>query len=296
MTVYTGNDYFRDSRFPFYIDRAVISRNQPIPSHTHDFVELVFVVEGSAFHEMAGHQYRLATGDVFILEPHVYHSYLGSADEDTVVYNVLFDTAFLQKELEALQEIPAFIDFFYLMPFLRKSQSFIPYHPLQAAQKLQFQSHLQTIYDEYEQGRDGSQLIIKTRWIECLVWLSRYHQENRSAQRHVLSDRERILSIRNFVELNYKQPLTLIQLSRICGMSVSSFTAKFKENTGKSLMDYKHEVQIRHASALLLDTDTKILDVALETGFNDISFFNKTFRKHTGMTPREYRRSHKTEN
>ncbi|MBW7455359.1 helix-turn-helix domain-containing protein [Paenibacillus sepulcri] len=293
MTTYTGSNYFKDSRFPFYIDRAVIRRNEPIPSHTHDFVELVFVVEGSAFHEMSGHQYRLATGDVFILEPNVYHSYLGSADEDTLVYNVLFDTAFLQKELEALQEIPAFIDFFYLMPFLRKSQSFIPYHPLQAAQKLQFQGHLQTIYEEYEQERDGSQLIIKTRWIECLVWLSRYHQENRSTERHTLSDRERILSIRNFVELNYRQPLTLIQLSRICGMSVSSFTAKFKEATGQSLMDYKHEVQIRHASALLLDTDTKVLDIALETGFNDVSFFNKMFRKHTGVTPREYRRTHK---
>lgn len=283
--------FFQQDDFPFYIQRYTIERGEHIPTHTHEFVELVFVVEGSAIHEMSGHTYRLAAGDVFVLEPHVYHSYTCSPDKETIVYNVLFDTTFLQQEMEVLQQMPSFVGFFYLVPFLRKSQSFIPYHPLTPSQKLQLQSHLQTIADEFRQRREGYQLMIKTRWIECLVWLSRYHQENRKSEKPTaISDQAWMESIVNYVELHYYQPFTLQQLSQLCGMSVSSFTAKFKEATGLSLVDYKHTVQVRHAAELLRTTDKKVLDIALEVGFGDISFFNRMFRKHTGVTPREYRK------
>lgn len=291
MTIYKGDMFFQQDDFPFHIHRYTIERGEHIPSHTHEFVELVFVVEGSALHEMSGHTYQLAAGDVFVLEPNVYHSYTCSPDKETVVYNVLFDATFLQQEMEVLQQMPSFVNFFYLVPFLRKSQSFIPYHPLTPSQKLQLQSHLQTIEEEFRQRREGYQLMIKTRWIECLVWLSRYHQENRkSAKPSAISDQAWMESIVNYVELHYYQPFTLQQLSQLCGMSVSSFTAKFKEATGLSLVDYKHTVQVRHAAELLQGTDKKVLDIALEVGFGDISFFNRIFRKHTGVTPREYRR------
>ncbi|SEM59818.1 AraC family transcriptional regulator [Paenibacillus sp. OV219] len=291
MTVYRGEMFFQQDDFPFHIHRYTITRGEHIPTHTHEFVELVFVVEGAAIHEMSGHTYQLAAGDVFVVEPNVYHSYTCSPDKETIVYNVLFNASFLQQEMEVLQQMPSFVGFFYLVPFLRKSQSFIPYHPLFPAQRLQIQSHLQTIEDEFRQQREGYQLMIKTRWIECLVWLSRYHQENRNSQKpSAISDQAWMDSIVNYVELHYYQPFTLQQLSQLCGMSVSSFTAKFKDATGLSLVDYKHTVQVRHAANLLQTTDKKVLDIALEVGFGDISFFNRMFRKHTGVTPREYRR------
>ncbi|NBD26958.1 AraC family transcriptional regulator [Paenibacillus glycinis] len=290
MTIYKGDTYFKLDDFPFFIDRCTIGKNEYIPSHTHDFIELVFVVEGSAVHEMSGHAYQLAAGDVFVVEPNVYHSYTCAADRETIVYNVLFDAAFLEREMNVLQQMPSFINFFYLVPFLRKSHSFVPYHPLQPSQKIHVQAHLQTIYEEFAQRRDGYQLVIKTRLIECLVWLSRFHQDNReSEQRPGVSDRAWMESIIHFVDQHYYQALTLRQLSRLSGMSVSSFTAKFKEAAGMSLLDYKHTVQIRHASTLLRSTDKKVLDIALETGFGDISFFNRVFRKHTGCSPREFR-------
>ncbi|RAP77649.1 AraC family transcriptional regulator [Paenibacillus montanisoli] len=291
MTIYKGANFFQQNDFPFHIHRYTIQKGEHIPSHTHDFVELVFVLEGSAIHEMTGHTYKLSAGDVFVLEPQVYHSYTCSQEQEVTVYNVLFDASFLQREMEVLQQMPSFVNFFYLVPFLRKSQSFVPFHPLQPSQKLQIQSHLQTIYDEYRQRREGYQLVIKTRWIECLVWLSRFHHENRkSMQSSAVSDKEWMDSIIHFVETHYYQPLTLQQLSQLCGMSISSFTAKFKETTGLSLLDYKHMVQIRHAAQLLRTSNSKVLDIALEVGFNDVSFFNRMFRKHIGQTPKEYRR------
>jgi AraC-like DNA-binding protein/quercetin dioxygenase-like cupin family protein len=290
MNIFRGESYFKEDRFPFYIDRYVIGKEETVPLHSHDFVELVYVVSGSALHEMSGNRYPLSAGEVFILEPQAYHSYSGSETEETVVYNVLFDVEFLRNELDALKRMPSFVDFFYLAPFLRKTASFIPYSALKDTQNLLILDHLRTIHEEFVARKEGYQLIIKTRWIECLVLLGRFHQENLNARRRTLTDKERMESIRHFVDQNFREPLTLEQLSRICGMSVSSFTAKFRETMGVSLIDYKHELQVQRARSQLAETRNKILEIALEAGFNDISFFNKVFRKHTGLTPNEFRK------
>lgn len=290
MTIYEGSQFFYDPEFPFYIDRYTIKRGENIKPHAHEFVEFVYVVSGGAVHEWAGKSHALASGDVFAIEPNTYHSYIGSADKETVVYNILFERKLLQNEMEALLHFPAFIDFFYLAPFLRNNATFVPYTPLNDYQRIQIDGHLRTMLEEYKERRDGYQLIIKNRWIECMVLLSRYHAENRGPEPKDLTKDDWIASIRNFVELNCDRELSLSQLAGTCGMSVSSFTAKFKQATGLSLVDYKHAAQITRACRLLAEDDTKIAGIAYDVGFNDISFFNRVFRKHMGMTPKAYRK------
>ncbi|GBF72954.1 hypothetical protein PA598K_01233 [Paenibacillus sp. 598K] len=294
MTIYEGQQFFADADFPFYIDRYTIKRGELIPPHAHKFVEFVYVVSGNAVHEWSDRRHALAPGDVFAIEPDTYHSYIGSPNEETVVYNILFERELLRRELESLLHVPAFIDFFYLAPFLRNHASFVPYTPLKAYHRTQIDGHLRTMLQEYQERRDGFQLIIKNRWIECMVLLSRYHAEiqNETPTSRDLSKDEWISSIRNFVELNCDRDLSLAQLASTCGMSVSSFTAKFKQATGHSLLDYKHAAQIARACRMLAEGDMKIAAIAYEAGFRDVSFFNRIFRKHTGMTPRAYRNGH----
>ncbi|MBD2844199.1 helix-turn-helix transcriptional regulator [Paenibacillus sp. IB182496] len=285
-----GHDFFNDPQFPFAIQRYVIARGEHIPAHAHDFVELAFIESGDAVHEMAGNTYTLAPGDVFVIEQQTEHSYTSTSERETVVYNVLFDAEFLKEELLALQKMPSFVAFFYLTPFLRKSAAFVPYSKLTEEQHVLLLGHLETIRHELQARPEGYQLIVKMRWIECLVLLGRYHQANRNPGAAGLTDRQRIESMLHYIGLHFRQPLSLEQLSRICGMSVSSFTAKFKDVAGASFLDYKQRLQIDYAKRRLSASDDKILEIALESGFNDTSFFNKVFRKHTGMSPRDYRR------
>lgn len=287
-TTLSRHQYYRDDRFPFHIERYTIRSRESISAHSHDFVELVYVVEGNALHELAGTTYRLRKGDVFVIEPNIEHSYTGSDDEDTVVYNVLFDPELLQAELNTLLLIPEFAQFFYLLPFIRQNSSFIPFQHLPEDKQGVILQHLDTIHVEYESMLTGWQLMVKTRFIESLVCLSRYLEPGEMTGRSV-SDNDWIDSIRHYIENHYRESITLAQASRMCGLSESSFTAKFKAATGRSMLEYKHEVQLREACKLLRDTKRKMLDIALEVGFSDVSFFNKLFRKHMGMTPKQYK-------
>ncbi|RXZ79818.1 AraC family transcriptional regulator [Paenibacillaceae bacterium] len=289
MTTFQRQVYFADQQFPFFIDKYTIRKGEVIPPHSHDFVELVYVVDGNATHELADHTYQLSTGDVFVIEPGVSHSYSCVGTEDTTVYNVLFGLEIIKRELESLTQLPSFIDFFYLAPFLRKSVAFLPYHSLKELECLAIEQHLATLRYEYDAKHEGFELIIKTRLIEMMVLLSRFHSERRTPATDNLQDADWIAAVKNYVEQHYNQLFTLDQLARMCGMSVSSFTSKWKSATGLSPMAFKQRVQMQHACRLLDDTSRKVLDIAHEIGMNDISFFNKVFRKHTGLSPRTYR-------
>ncbi len=292
MNVLRSEAFFAEASFPFFIQKYTIRRGEVVPTHTHDFLEFVYVAQGGATHDIANRRYALSTGDVFALEPETYHSYIGSDTADTVVYNVLFKKEFLQREFDDLLRMPAIVTSFYLAPFLRRNASFVPHVSLLPAQRAAIETHLAKTCEEFENRPTGYRLIIKSRWVECLVLLNRYYEENEDRYRPSADKDEWIRSIVHFVEEHYRQPLTLSQLSATCGMSVSSFTAKFKRATGMSLMDYKQSLQIRHACDMLRTTDVKIVYVAYSAGFQDVSFFNRIFRKHTGMSPRRYRSLH----
>ncbi len=292
MTIFKGSSFFSNPQFPFYIDRYTLKKKEDIPQHTHDFMELVFVVHGTALHHMSSSSYHIKSGDVFVIEPQVYHSYSGAEHEEAVLFNVLFHPELLRKELEALKQMPSFIKFFYLSPFLRRNASFIAHSFLKEHQKLQMEQHFSLIHEEFSKKKAGYELIIKTRLIETLVRLSRFYQENTLTSSEVLSVEQWMQSICHYIEHNHQQTMTLKQMSDLCGMSISSFTTKFKQRTGQSFIDYKHVIQIKQACILLKETNEKILYIALEVGFNDISFFNKVFRQHMKVTPKEYRKLH----
>lgn len=80
------------------------------------------------------------------------------------------------------------------------------------------------------------------------------------------------------------------ELPTLCGMSTATFRRKFKTATGQSAKDYLTACAIRHAGKLLLTTDKKIIEIADAVGFENVSGFNRSFLKATGLTPSQYRK------
>lgn len=280
---------FKDSSFPFTLFKSPIKKGETIPRHTHDFVELVFVLEGSARHVMAGIEYILNPGDIFIVEPDVYHSYMGAEKSDTIVYNVLFERHFLEQEIQALSSIPSFIDFYYFSPFLRKNALFYPYLSVSGQYKLLMEMLLDSLSAELNNQQAGYQLVIKTRFIDFMIQLSRFYKMSESTVAVEQSDEQWLYTITSMLKQYYDQPFTLLQLSRLSGMSISNFTAKFKAYTNKTFLEYKHEIQLEEACRMLSATQLKVSDISERVGFKDLSFFYKVFRKQFGLTPLQYR-------
>lgn len=97
--------------------------------------------------------------------------------------------------------------------------------------------------------------------------------------------------LRQYLDLEHAQQHTLDSLAKRAGLSRTSLCRAFKSYTGKRLFDYLSERRIQTAMVHLRGTDWKVLTIALACGFQDLSYFNRKFKKIVGLTPIEYRHS-----
>jgi AraC family transcriptional regulator len=84
-------------------------------------------------------------------------------------------------------------------------------------------------------------------------------------------------------------PHTLTRLAQLCGLSDFYFLRTFERVTGVTPHQYVLRARLRHAALRLVDEDVKIVDIALDSGFNDVSNFNHAFRAEFGVSPRAWR-------
>lgn len=104
---------------------------------------------------------------------------------------------------------------------------------------------------------------------------------------------KRIEVIHNYLMNNYLEDVNLKNLAALVNMAEGSLCRYFKMNMGITLFEYLNKLKTDFACKLLMNKDLGILDVCLDSGFNNISHFNKQFKKITGVPPSEYRKRFK---
>lgn len=102
--------------------------------------------------------------------------------------------------------------------------------------------------------------------------------------------RTRIEQVCNFIMQNLSDPsLDHAMLADLADMNPSAFSRFFKQATGRTVTSYVTELRIGLACRLLRDTDDSILRISMKSGFANLSNFNRRFRQHRNMAPRNYR-------
>ncbi|GAF04099.1 helix-turn-helix domain-containing protein [Saccharicrinis fermentans] len=100
---------------------------------------------------------------------------------------------------------------------------------------------------------------------------------------------ERIETVYNYIKENYAQKLKVEDAAQLINMSVVSFSRLIKQRTGKSFVDFVNEIRLGIATRSLIETNKSISEICFECGFNNISNFNRIFRKKQDCTPSEFR-------
>ncbi len=104
----------------------------------------------------------------------------------------------------------------------------------------------------------------------------------------------RLTDVCNFVRENFFRPIPVSEVSAIARMSPHSFSRFFSRNTGSGFVDYVNQVRTNKACYLLRETEHQINEIVFECGFATVSNFNKQFRKHSGMSARDYRSQYRS--
>lgn len=104
------------------------------------------------------------------------------------------------------------------------------------------------------------------------------------------STNKRVKNIHEFLMANYREEINLKEIAGLVHMAPASACRFFKSSTGLSIFEYLNKIKIDLACKLLLNTELNIVDISYDSGFNNLSHFNKQFRKFLGQTPSQFRK------
>lgn len=103
----------------------------------------------------------------------------------------------------------------------------------------------------------------------------------------------RIEKVDKYIKENIHQQLMIDEVASLINLSASAFSHFFKKSTNSSFSDYIIDLRLGNASRLLIETERSINDICFDSGFNNLSNFNRTFKRKMGLTPSSFRAQQK---
>ncbi len=256
-------------------------------SHTHEFYEIVYVVDGFTLHSSAGRVNMLVTGDLFFVRPGEEHSYINAYR--TKLYNLIFTSDELGSELSELSKLPGLN-----VMFCGGDMENIGARLLHVGmnERHSVESLLEKIKNERALRRMGWQSMIRSYLVSFLIRYSRMYETQWDRRSQSSNDYYGyIYKILSYVNDNYARPITTSELAEITGLSPDYMARKFKQALNMSPAEYVRRFRIARAMELLYTTDTPVAEVAAQTGFSDISLFSRVFKQAVGLPPAAYRKN-----
>lgn len=125
----------------------------------------------------------------------------------------------------------------------------------------------------------------RTLFLELLIILSNLKTEYLNKDENNL-----VHNIKTYLENNFEQQITLDDLTKEFSINKTTLTKQFKEETGKTILEFLIEIRLRLAKTLLKNTSLPIIEILYKVGFNNSTNFNKAFKKRFGSTPLNYRK------
>jgi AraC-like DNA-binding protein len=247
--------------------------------HQHVEYELILFTEGSGLSFVGNHVGEFETGDVYFLGSNLPHTFQKTnPDLVTSAIVVQFHTDLLGPVLFELPESRLVSKLLARSRFGLKANA-------------EAKSALAAVIKELETAVGFRRLILL---LSCLQELSTPNavksvstQEPRAVN---LKDQLCIDRVFQFTIDNFKERISLSQVAGIACMTVSSFCTYFKRSTKKTYVDFLNEVRIGYACNLLMESNTPVLQVSYESGYNTMANFHKQFLKVKGVTPLQYRK------
>lgn len=266
--------------YPFAVyDLQKIGLSFHVSLHWHEELEIVYVYEGPLYLTIDNQDYIGKKGDIFIVNSKEIHKM--HVQDNNVRYGTLLfplNSLLFQETDESTRK--------YLQPLYTGDVMF--YHTLEDAELTEkLFSIIMEIVHLNKQKVPAYRFGTKALLLQILFLLFNNHMEISSRKSHKNSTLNR--DIISYIGERYTTDLTLMEIADKFHMSYKYFSRYFKNTFNTTLSDYIMKLRLERAELLLSSTELSVTEISLQTGFNNISFFIRSFKKAYGMTPLQYR-------
>ncbi|MEK3911749.1 AraC family transcriptional regulator [Paenibacillus sp. FSL H7-0331] len=271
-----------NTSFPFYIKRKKHTLVQP---HRHDFIELTLIMDGKGKELINGLTHSMTPGTMVLLLPYQIHQIEADPLSPLDMYICNFDMKLLTEGAEPEQVL---WDLIYGGD--SQQSSFVQFDSSILGD---IQSIFAKMLQEYQGDDYGKHMIIKAKLLEALTYYARSMRSHTHKSAQLVGSApvrtKPIWQMIRYLHEHFLESVTLSVLADEFHLHPTYISELFSEYYGIRFLEFLQELRIRHACSLLLSSDMPLSEVAMESGFDAYSTFNRTFRKLKGCSPRAYR-------
>lgn len=255
-----------------------------VPLHWHEEMEIIYIKKGQGMIMVDLENHPVSAGTLVLILPKQLHA-IGQYEDFSMEYeNIIFhpDILFSKKSDDCSSDflLPLFTNMISLPTLITPE---LPNYEM-LAKCIDGADEICKTYPKAFQFAIKSQLFS----FFFLLFSTCADMANLPKNKRSLDKMKQIIK---YIECNYMEKITIADIASEIGVSSSHFMKFFKNTMGTSFIDYLNEYRLAMASRLLLSSDASVLDIANEVGFDNLSYFNRLFKKRFGLAPTNYRKS-----
>lgn len=279
------NDYKEKSKH-IYLNRIIEPCSQP--QHTHDFIEIEYVLSGAGIHYLEQAEIAVRPGDIFFTNcgtPHCFCS--ESENKPIIVYNCLFAPERLGNtgiDFSRFSVLASDLLYREIFPEEYRQMPYIRVYDTSRRLRRVFDD----MYEEFRCAEEGCTDMLLGGLIQLLTLFLRLYKQDISAPVKRAQDRY-LAEVLAYIESNYSGHITLGELSKIALLSPNHLCKVFKEATGTTISEHIQRLRLEKVCELLRGTERTLADISAEVGYRDEGFLRRIFKKEFNCTPSEYR-------
>lgn len=292
--IYTsGQDFTVDSRKMLKEGCLIAVRTHTrfvyFPAHRHNFIEVLYVCQGSLTNIIEGREVVVNKGELLFLNQFTHHEILPAGETDIAInFMVLpefFDVAYtMTGNNNVLGD--------FLVNVLRQDEERGQYLHFKVAEVLQIQNLLENMIYSLVTGKGNGNRINQTTMGLIFLYLidSVQHVEMRAPNRY---ENMIAMTTLEYIEKNY-QTATLTQLCQELHLPMHVLSKMIKKNTGFNFKELLQRRRLNKAVELMCDTRLSISDIIAAVGYENNSYFHRVFKERYHMTPRAFRQENRS--
>jgi AraC-like DNA-binding protein len=253
------------------------------PFHFHPEYELTLIVKGEGQRFVGKQVDNFSDGDLVFLGSHLPHCWINHQKENQTELSeaivVQFNQHFLGEDFFNLNEFVA------IKMFLDKSKAGFD---IQGNDKIKITNRLFEIIN----ATPMQQILILMDILDLLSRAVQLKPLDLSFAENdfKVSETNRFQKVFSYLITHYKEDISLAKIAGIADLSPTSFCRYFRSITQQSFVEVLLEFRIKQACHLLLNTDMAIREIAFQSGFYDVPYFNRIFKKKKGISPKQYKK------
>lgn len=259
-------------------------RFRGFPSHSHDFIEIMYVCNGAITHVIGDQSVRLETDDIILLGKDTRHSIL-SAGQDDIGINLIISTDLFETLLHSLRQKSQLPITQFERLLQRDGLPFCVYH---ASESIAVRNLLESMIASVICEKKANGYILQQSLALLLCYLAEMNEQREAPQiePYEAAVKQKIL---NYIQTSYSTA-TLTEAASMLRLSSAYLSRLTSKSFGKSFKELLMDERFAMACELLSSTELSIGEIINQIGYENSSYFHKEFKARYGMTPSEYRK------